>query len=242
MVYRFCVLILISLTPMLVSSDVLHSVGVARDSRNDTLRYIEHHQYLENGRHLVRYFSPELELIARKDIIYPDLPQHPLISQLDLGTGRQVRSSKLNNTLIMEVDDPSGYEVIELELTDELIIDAGFDAFIKTNWDELITVGKQSRPFAVAGQSRLLRIMIEAKSAGDLTGANFRIVPENWFARLFVGSLELVYDDARRLVSYTGYSNLSLASQNNRSVYITFSHYEMEAELEQPLLQWLPEK
>jgi hypothetical protein len=218
---------------------VLHSVGVARDAKDNALRYIEHHQYLSDGKHLVRYYDENMDLVAFKELLYPGLPQHPLIVQADLQSRTEIRTSIQNDRLTMVRTDHSGVQNIELQLTADVIIDAGFDAFIQNDWDNLLSRKEQSLRFAIAGQPRLLDVALVAIPGGE-SGVDFHIKPESWIVRLFLPKIELKYNEARQLISYEGFSNLKSSNGKNGKVHISFTHHRLSEELLLPLAEWLP--
>lgn len=238
MFHKLSTLLFAFLVSASANAVVLHTIGVANDARDDTLRYIEHHQYLESGKHLIRYYDQSLNLIAYKELSYPGLPQHPVIEQANLVTETAVRTRVDNSILTMVSSTTSSIENIELTLTEDIILDAGFDAFIKNNWDQLLQETKHSMNFAVAGRQQLLKIIIQVEPDGE-SGAHFRIVPDNWLVRLFLPSLNLHYNAARQLSSYEGFSDIKTASGQSGAVRIDFSHHEHNRELTFPLAEWL---
>ena len=162
-----------------VSANVAHSVGVARDATDQTLQYVEHHQYLISGEHLVTYFDASAEVIATKVLTYPGLPQHPEIIQSDLVRQVDVTASNSKGTLQMTRTDAGRLNKFEVPLDENTIVDAGFDSFLRSNWDRFEDSTPQRYKFAVAGQPRVLVVDITRQAdSGDVTA--FIIRPRNW--------------------------------------------------------------
>ena len=164
-------------------ANTLHSVGIARDSE-ERIRYIEHHQYLDSGDHLVSYYDPEMNLLLRKELSYPGLPQQPSLRQTDPVNEVQITVSSDRGQAMMIRQTPEGEETFAFELSEQVIIDAGFDTFIRSGWDTFDTRPEQRLKLAVAGQFRL--IDMEISYLGETNGLReFTITPRNWLASSF---------------------------------------------------------
>ena len=141
MIIRICCLVLLLLSlPSYAGID--HAVGVARDAESGKIRYIEHHQYFENGTHQVDYYRPDMVRIAYKTLRYADLPQHPSILQEDFNRQSQTEVSVVDGKVLMTSKRPDGVREGSLEAVPELIVDAGFDAYIRKHLDELLDQGE----------------------------------------------------------------------------------------------------
>lgn len=220
-------------------SAVKHTIGVARNQTDDSVRYIEHHQYLEDGKHIVRYYDNANNVLLEKEISYPGLPQHPTLVQSDFLTDTDIRISREqgNATMIKERGDES--EQFTFPLTEDTVIDAGFDRYIQDNWSKFEDSATHRVKFAVAGQARLLEMNISRTGQSeDLT--RFIVQPANWFVRLLVSDITLYYDDMAQLARYEGFSNLKPAREDSREVTIQFEHFVLDRALNAPLAEWLP--
>ena len=224
---------LLLILPFSVFASVSHTVGVARDVDSQSVRYFEHHQYFQDGTHLIRYYTPEWELMAAKDLRYSAKPQHPEIQQIDYRRGLSVLVETNSDSIVMQKTLEGETEEIRLPLSDRTVIDAGFDAFIRETWsalnDDPITVD-----FAIAGQSRVLPMRISRLDASSVS-----ITPKNWLIRQLLPEIRLKYDDQRRLSRYEGFSNFSSGKGESKTVAITFRHFESDARLEMPLSDWI---
>ncbi|MDZ7684434.1 MAG: hypothetical protein U5O39_05040 [Gammaproteobacteria bacterium] len=126
----FCpraLLLLVSLCPALLVAEVEHSVGIARDEKDERLEYIEHHQYFEDGSHRVDYYSPSMDVIAFKKLTYPTLPQHPRIEQENLRNGTETLVEPLEDTIRMVRQEDGSTTEISVERRPDVVCDAGFD-------------------------------------------------------------------------------------------------------------------
>ncbi|MBD3648029.1 MAG: hypothetical protein HUJ31_11395 [Pseudomonadales bacterium] len=209
------------------SATIVHTIGIARDTANDAMLYIEHHVYLPSGEHRVRYISPQGTLLAERSIRYPRLPQHPEILHRVDGD-RAVRIAYEDGRMVMTTHrDDNEALTYEKPLTNDLIIDAGFDAFIRERWKDFNANPVQRFELVVAGQRRSLAVEItRTRTIGDET--TFIVRPRNWVVGLFVPEASLVYDADRRLVTYEGLTNLPLPGKPR--VVIRFRHHRLQTQ------------
>ena len=224
----------------IVYGSVRHSVGLAV-SDDDCLTYIEHHQYFESGYHHIRYYDKEFRVLLAKELRYPELPQHPAIKQTDF-------LQEIETTI--QVDGQTGMTEIaylrnkksknfQFELTENVVIDAGFDAYIRENWQSFERQPSQEFSLAVIGKRNLVKMKI-VRSDSSVDGASFSVRPKSWLLRTLVPEISLRYDGSRQLIRYKGLSNLKRFGEG-RNVVIYFEHYHSELPLSFPLPEWLPE-
>ena len=227
-----------------VDAEVWHSLGIARDSQDQSLRYVEHHQYFESGQHQVRYYAPDGSVLMRKNIQYPGLPQHPDIHQIDLTRDTEIQMRTEDDKTSVEIQRKNKRQSRTVAVSADCIIDAGFDSYIRANWDQFIEAPEQQFQFLVAGQTRLIGMSIRRTSDGDQADepATFLIKPRGWLVGLFVTETHLEYDQQRRLIGYRGMSNLKADEGQSKSVVIKFQHYGLDIGLERPLPEWLPKQ
>lgn len=218
---------------------VTHSVGVARDVNNQELRYIEHHQYFDNGRHLVRYYDGDQGLLLEKEMLYPGLPQHPDVRHTDYlnNIDIEIRAEATTATIIRRQGEKQ--RSFSFELSEDIIIDAGFNTYIRSNWEAFKQGDQQQVKFAVAGQERLLTMNIRSYPRKD-GGLDFTIAPANLIVKLLLSPINLTYDADKQLMRYTGFSNLKQPQASSREVSISFSHFELDSSLSGPLNEWFP--
>lgn len=221
------------------AATVSHTIGVARDASDNSVRYIEHHQYSEDGQHEIRYFDPGQNILLEKLMAYEGLPQHPRIEQKDYISDTNIVIRYDTDRATMVTSKGPVTEDFTFEVTPDIVVDAGFDAYIRENWENFKNGKTHNVTFAIAGQSRLLPMKIE-RTAFSESGASFKVQPANWLVRMLLPEIQLSYNEERQLTRYEGFSNLKPSSGQSRTVIIEFSHYQLEDDLEQPLLQWLP--
>ncbi len=201
-----------------------HSIGVARDSKSQAVMYIEHHEYFADGSHRITYMDRDGETIKTTSLTYPGLPQHPRIQQNDVVRDEAVELVVVDNLLKVVQTRGEQMERFDLPVDAGTIVDAGFDPFIRENFEEF-TDGKPRRfRFAAAGERRILSVDIVRTPLGE--GLHeFTITPSNFLVRLLVPKLRVTYDDRRRLEKYEGPTNLELVDADVGTVEISFTHY-----------------
>ncbi len=229
---KFASLTLIATSLLLTdAAHALHTIGVARGGDDGGIRYIEHHEYLESGEHRVRYFNPAGGLLLSKVITYPGLPQHPDITLNDLTRDLSVTvTTNENQTVMTRATGEESPEVFNLDVTSDTIIDAGFDTYIRENWDSFETQPRQSFEFAAAGNPRLIKVTIERVDTSTTEDGevltHFQIVPDNFLVKLLLKRMILTYNEARQLDRYEGFTNLAVEPGQSRQVTIDFEHVE----------------
>lgn len=224
--------------PALASVD--HILGIARDVSDDSVRYIEHHQHLADGSRRVDYYSPSMDLLAFKRLTYPGLPQHPQISQKDLQEDVQVEVTQAEGMLTMRRTTSDSTDTSSFPLSDSMVVDAGFDQYIRTHWEQLLGADEVQIDFAVAGMGRLLPVNVKLDKVLD--GKTwFSIEPANWFIRALVPEIFVGYDSQRRLSAYRGVGGVKRQSGDSKIVTVKFDHYQLDEALDAPLQGWLPE-
>lgn len=127
-----------------------------------------------------------------------------------------------------------------------LVTDAGFDQFIRLNWQEL-NQEKLSIPFrfAVPGRGQAVGMKIEAldtvackdKVLSDIPATIeslpaefncFELEATSWIIAKILKPIYLVYDDSKRLMAFRGLSNIRGAGNKRQRVYIRYSYSDTQ--------------
>ena len=192
--------------------------GVARDPESRALLYREHHLIRRSdGRpteRLVIYRCADGTAFARKRVDYRQSPEAPAFTFEDvrLGYGEGLRRS--GNQVTAWVRDGRDARERSAALGDpaaRLVADAGFDEFIRRQWQPL--VGGTSVPLRFAVPSRLQTLGFKVARQGAATVGR---EPAELF-RLKLGGvlgwiaphIDVAYGrDSRRLLRFEGLSNL----------------------------------
>jgi len=166
---------------------------------------------------------------AAKALTYKDSPLRPEVDfkQPDFSEHLLVRHDG-DETLKVEwtmSDQPSKRWRVPFE--DQLVVDAGFDHFVRANWQAL-TDGN-AVGFSVLAPTRGESYDFVAEPAPDkLAGADhsFRIRPAGMFLRVLVDPIRLGYRDDGVLTHYAGLGNIRRNQDENHVVSIRYQVIE----------------
>ena len=200
---------------------VYHGEAYALDDPT-TLIYREEHQLqLRNGlpyQREVNYFDAEGKKIAQKENRYfnnaaaPDFRLHDLRNNY--------REQALYNddgslTLSLQESDGQEWQKSRIKnLPDNLIIDAGFDEFVRRHWQALLAGDQVNFSFASAARQDLVSFRLQKTSANEQQLVLSMRLQSRLLSWL-LDPIELTYErPTQRLLRYRGLSNI-LDEQGN---------------------------
>lgn len=215
------------------ADSVGRAIGEARDLKSDELLYRE--IYCANGNPdeiEVIYRNDEDDMVARKLLDYSSGPTTPSFVQQNFYASEiiavDLRADKVNMS-VRDADNTEPKKSSSAKADGEIpvVIDAGFDQFVRDNWDGLLAGEKKKFlfPFAERDQLVKLRIKKSACSYPSETDQCFKLELSNWFIRLLVAPIELGYDpQLQRLLRYRGLSNIGDGKGNGSVVDISYDY------------------
>ena len=236
--------------------------GRAYDKRSGEWLYTEAH-FCTASRDACRvgYYTPEGELIVEKFVDYSLNASAPNFTQFDLRYERLVaarldgQSAQFARTT-MPVANWRGVDTAltqfegSVEATEQLVIDAGFDNYVRSRWEDLAEGDKVRFDFALPSRAASLPMIARRKPAtvceatreqvqpgaiGAVAGEQdlcLEIAPANWLINSFVSPIRLEYDaDNRRLLSFAGTSNILNEQGKAYRVYIVYDYPGQDASL-----------
>ena len=188
--------VLVVLQAMLLPSALaqdwpLQVVGRAFDETGEQLLYSEYHYCGSELACMIEYRKPDGELIARKDLDYSYGPHSPALVMIDYLSGKEVRVGSSER--------------------EDVIVDAGFDNYVRSRWGELSAGESIEFPFQVVGFDQPLAMKAYRASQGScaLEDLCLEVSLDSWFLGLLVDPIALSYArDSRRLLRFRGVSNL----------------------------------
>ena len=196
--------------------------------------YTEYHrQYFRNGRHVystVHYRRPDGSLLVYKILFYRNEPPAPDFRSVDKRNGYRQSVVRRGGRRLLSVQRGAKGAVERrlVRIPAPVVVDAGFDYFIKLNWDRLMTGRTVIANFAVPGKLDFFRFEIKKTRESVRRGravAHFRIRTASVFLRLFAENIDLVYDrHTRRLLVYTGISNITAPGGEEYRARIVFRY------------------
>lgn len=154
----FCILLVMSLP----AQANLSYEGEARSLDGGALLYEEHHLLRTQGgtpqERLVLYRCPDGSAFARKLVRYGIDPAAPTFALQDARFGYRegVRRSGDAFEAFYRADAASAEQEAVFDPGENLVIDAGFDAFVQRHWDDLQAGRRIAMEFAVPSRLETL--------------------------------------------------------------------------------------
>ena len=203
------------LSSMLAGAEQLAAgsvVGKAYDRGTGYFVYSEHHICGEDRQLCtVQYRDSFGVIFAKKDLDYRHNPITPSLVMTDYRRGEEVRVPAMGQ--------------------DNLVVDAGFDNYIRSIWEVLDAGDKAKFPFLIAGFDKPIKMMALRSKDDDCTATELclEINLDSWLLGKFIAPIELSYSRAeRRLLRFSGLSNIK--DVNGGSLHVDI-HYQYDEEL-----------
>ena len=183
-------------------------IGIASDSTGQQELYRELY-YCESDSDgcSVFYLDNNDQLIATKIVDFGVSPQAPSLLFIDYRRDRELAVTGPG-----EVDD--------------LVIDAGFDNYVRKRWQQLHAGESVSFPFLPANRQQPLamKIALSEETVCKAEQACFEVSLDSWWLGALVQPIQLTYDrDSQRLLRFRGISNIPDVDGDSQTVDI---HYQ----------------
>ncbi len=210
----------------------LTRVGYAYDLEDKGLLYSEYH-YESINQDLVRqssviYKDSKGEVFAEKKVnfeIRPFLPEFKLMNE---ATGHLESTAYIKNEykvrFLEKVNDKLKEKL--LNYSEDAISDAGFDNFVMSHWQQIISGEQFTRDFLIPGMLRFFKFRIYQKEIAEEAGEKYRVLviePDSFLIRQFTRASRLYYAfDKPELKRFEGISNMRDAEGKNYTVLIKY--------------------
>ena len=215
--------------------------GYAYGGADNRLLYQETHWlYTEDGveHRLVVYSCPDGEPFVRKRINSAPGPVTPDVELFDARRGYRegVRTLAGGREVFAQSDARAPERRVPLPspAPANAVIDAGFDAFVRSHWDSLSAEGVAPLAFLVPSELRYLdfsarRLRDQPSADGELRW--FRLQLASWYG-FAVRHIDVAYDkQTHELREYSGVSNIRDGEGRNVSVTIRFARSEQRGDV-----------
>ncbi|MFT5502706.1 MAG: hypothetical protein ACI845_000277 [Gammaproteobacteria bacterium] len=203
--------------------------GRAFDLDSGELVYQEFHCIdLDNKQRIVEYYDDTNKKILSKWLDYKGGLSTPSMIQIDAVLEETVAMSLVGNSVNMFSDDISESLSIKVDTRVPLVIDAGFDNFIRDYWAELIEGRTIVFQFPVVARKSIFNFEVKASNCryDNQQDQCFSMEPASWLLSALLDPIELGYDkNSRQLNRYRGLSNVE---DRNGSGYEVDIHYEYQ--------------
>ena len=213
-----------------------HVVGDAFGLESADLLYRETHCGIHNKlTREVIYQNRDGSLIAHKVLDYGSGHTTPSFVQHNILAKEKIKVTFDQEELSMHVTGSSNRALESKYLVTDLarkpiVIDAGFDRFIRDNWNKLVSGETQEFRFPLASRSRLISLRAKTSTCSYKTETDqcFTLEFSNWFFRMLAAPIELGYDPGMaRLTRYRGLSNIEDERGNGQVVDIRYRYQEI---------------
>jgi len=218
------------------AQNVGETIGEAYDLKSNELLYRETHCVSsDTAAREVIYRNHEGRLLARKLLDYSSGATTPSFVQHNLYSRELIEVALKDDNLTMtvqEIGNPEPKKALSTQTDEKLpvVIDAGFDVFVRDHWETLVAGDKKYFLFPFAERSSLVELRIGPTSCSydNETDQCFRLDLSNWFLRMLVAPIELGYDvESKRLARYRGLSNIGDENGNGQVVDIQYRYRDL---------------
>jgi hypothetical protein len=197
--------------------------GYAYGETTDNLLYTEEFtDKFNDGKHietLTDYFDPKHKKIAQRVLDFRASKFAPDFELEDLRTGYLEGAARLDNKLRVfnRKDRSSKLEEKIIYIPEPVVVDGGFNQFLKANWSAL--ENGETIKFYFAVPARLDYFTLRASRIDDNSDKDemkIRVEPDKTLIRLLADPIIVRYSKAtKRILSYHGQSNISDENGNN---------------------------
>lgn len=219
-------------------------IGEAFDRNTGELLYREYYTLTADSLPLrVDYRLPNGEAMATKSLQFskrdnlqnlalPDVRHHNLLN------GRLIEVEANNPdanqdrvTVRYRENLKDDIESASIPRQAQAVVDAGFDEFVRLHWDRLVAGERLEMNFLMPSRLDFVSLQLRRRDIPSDSGGNgqqtlwIQATPANRLLRLFVDPIDLYYHrDSRRLIRYSGISNLLDPGGSSMTVDIRYQY------------------
>ncbi|MGI0115477.1 hypothetical protein [Zooshikella sp. RANM57] len=238
MAYLLTILLFMIAFP-LSATTLVEATGKAFDLKSGQLVYIEKHTiHLVKPaktntlsvtmplRDTVTYTTADGKTFATKTVDYETTPLTPTIvfNKLKLNQRESVLI-KSNNVIIIHEENNQRQEH-QLPLKPNLVIDAGFDTFIRRHWSKLLANQSFRFEFLAIDDNSTYTFQIK-KSQEDSTTVSFTMSLDSFIGGFFIDPIIITYEKKeQKLIRYQGLTNIPKDKDTNFTAKIIYTYIE----------------
>jgi len=197
-----------------------HYEGLAYEKKSGKLLYRESH-WLQEGQRLVLYRCPDGKPFARKKVLGSSAaPDFELVDGRD-GYREGVRTRAGVREVYSRAAIGAAEKIKTIPGRNNQVIDAGFDTYVRQQWDALASHDKQRIAFLVPSRLQDMDFKL-SPLAGNATSRRYGLALDTWYGGVVPG-LTVTYSTAdRRLLRFEGIGNIRTAAGKYPTVRIEF--------------------
>lgn len=210
-------------------AEVEHQEGRVYPLEGGGLLYSEHHWRLPIdgiATRIVLYRCPDGAPFARKqvqDVAAAISPDFELLDARD-GFREGVRSQAGQREVFWQPHADARPSTRVLDIGADTVIDAGFDAYVRQHWDELIAGNRRQARFLLPSALRQYPVRLRRQDEGAGAGEiGFRMRLDAWYGFAAPQTLVIYRASDRRMMRFEGTGSIRDARGKHRAVRIEFA-------------------
>ncbi|MCV2403511.1 hypothetical protein OFY17_11570 [Marinomonas sp. C2222] len=204
-------------------------IGKAYSLKSGELLYQEIHRTKESMR-TVTYMEADGTVFANKSINYALSSHQPSFEQTNDRNGEFIKVIQQGKDILItyKASRDEADSTKQLTLTPNMIIDAGFDPFIKEHWQPLLEGEKFDLDYVVPSKKTTFGFRFGLDKCLENTkdgSVCFSLSPTSWLVKMAVDPIVVAYEEnTKRLVRFTGRANISNAKGKYENVDIRYQY------------------
>lgn len=207
--------------------------GNARALAGSKLLYQDFHTEVYQGKkhsYSQIVYKKDGYTIARKKITFAKYPEAPDFTLTDYRDGylEGARVSAKQVTILYRKNNKEKLKKKTISRPKNLVVDGGFDYFVRQNWQKLANGQKLTFNFLAPSQMDYFRFSARKYKTGTFRGkkALFIKLELNSLLNVFFKPIYLTYDYSnQRIIQYKGISNINDNNGKSYFVHITYPDY-----------------
>lgn len=226
-----------------ISTMTASVIGEAYSLENKALLYRELHYYSDDKNdHVVVYVDENNNEIVKKTIDYRASYSAPAFKQVDKRNNEILAVEWVDEQLKIAYQPKFKDELKEAVIKPEypLVIDAGFDYFVREYWNELLAGERIKFKYVAPTRLTLVGLTIQSKTCStdfiddSIKGEEnknldqyscFQIKASQWLIGLFLKPINLMYStNEQRLYRFRGLANINDEKGDGLEVDIRYSY------------------
>lgn len=200
--------------------------GIATSINGNAVRYRESH-WIDGTTRTVLYRCPDGRPFARKVVEDGPFTSAPdfVLDDARSGYREGVRGIGAGHEMFFRPNARGAERGVPVDKTATLVVDAGFDAFLRERWDELVIGSSFRIQFVIPGRLQTADFDVSRLPDGvieDLAVRRYRLKLGAWYG-FVLPRIDVAYSASdRRLRRYEGLSNIRDDRGANMTVRIDF--------------------
>lgn len=213
------------------TADLVETRGDAHAIGSDTVLYTEHHLLRRADgaarERIVLYRCPDGRAFGRKTLDYGDNPSTPTFRMDDANVGYVEGTRRDGDALVAfagfsDAGEPDAWTI---PASPSLVIDAGFDEFIRSHWAQLQTGDPLPIRFVVPNRGKAYDFRLAALREETIAGAPATVLRLSLGGLLgwFAPDIDVSYRNSdQRLMRFEGLTSVRADRKDNVSARIDF--------------------